>query len=529
MNQQIIGELLNFSGILTGLEQVAAAFYPATLSIAFVMLVFGTMRGFQRPGSERFLHNILRSVVLVALIGSSGLLTEIVQGAVNGLLVWPFSATFSYVNQTITLQPSQTADGRPDISALKQALAAKYEGIFEELEQWIQEAGLGGNSATNQKQPGNNTTPNHPSKDQAGQSARTSTSDIGKKVLDAFNPVNGIKGLENGMKQVADGINQVATTAQSTKEQLARFMQLVSDPMGSARDLAAKILAGIYLLCLVLCAMIIAVMDFLQRVLIILLGMYIPIGFAEFSIQSLKSQAELFFKTYVGVLCWPLGWILVNQMTLALIGAAPGGSYLDLGQLILAIVWAVPLILWVLIGHVLAPFYAQKLIIRGGAAIQGFTGAMIGTVSQGTSAFYGSSARWGAGGVRSLGAGLGGAFGSCVDGLGGGNGNGNTSTGPAESGAKSSGGGSGKKRGPSWGDRVNGAIGLLSNVAATPLDAAEAGMNRVGGLGQTIGGLISEASGDRLDVEYGTVAPFGPPATRSSSSQRARNYLRNTK
>ena len=157
---------------------------------------------------------------------------------------------------------------------------------------------------------------------------------------------------------------------------------------GFAQNLAWEILFAIYLLCLLLCKVIIILMQFVQKVVVIGFKLYTPIAIAEYAHRSLKSKAVGFFLTFIGVLGWPVGWSLVNSVTLGIFKSLPTPQSQNFATLMIAIVLAVPVLLWVLIGHVVAPIFVQKVVIRGGAVIQGFAGTIFSAVGASSMAIY---------------------------------------------------------------------------------------------------------------------------------------------
>ncbi len=139
-------------------------------------------------------------------------------------------------------------------------------------------------------------------------------------------------------------------------------------------------------------------MQFVQKVVVIGFKLYTPIAVAEYAHRSLKSKALGFFLTFVGVLTWPVGWSLVNTVTLGIFKSLPAPQNQNFATLMIAIVLAIPVLLWVLIGHVLAPIFVQKVVIRGGAVIQGFAGTVFSAVGASSMAIYSGglagSANW---------------------------------------------------------------------------------------------------------------------------------------
>ena len=163
-----------------------------------------------------------------------------------------------------------------------------------------------------------------------------------------------------------------------------------------------EILFAIYLLCLLLCKVIIILMQFVQKVIVLGFKLYTPIAVAEYAHRSLKSKAISFFLTFVGVLAWPVGWSLVNAVTFGVFKSLPAPQNQNFATLMIAIVLAVPVLLWVLIGHVMAPIFVQKVVIRGGAVIQGFAGTIFSTVGASSMAIFSGGLAASANGLRNF-------------------------------------------------------------------------------------------------------------------------------
>src|SRR5260221_9777468 len=74
------------ASFLSGLQQIlpttnaaAGQVPPFLVCIAFVLLVFGSMRGFLQNDTKHFFGNLLRVVILVVLIG----IWPVIEGSVN--------------------------------------------------------------------------------------------------------------------------------------------------------------------------------------------------------------------------------------------------------------------------------------------------------------------------------------------------------------------------------------------------------------------------------------------------------------
>jgi hypothetical protein len=165
----------------------------------------------------------------------------------------------------------------------------------------------------------------------------------------------------------------------------------VKSLLSNAEHLAWEILFAIFLLWLLLCKVVVILMLFIQKVVVIGFNLYTPIAIGEYAHRSLKSKAVSFFLTFVGVLMWPVGWSLVNAVTMGVLKSVPTPENQNFVTLLVAIVAAIPVFLWILIGYVVAPIYAQKVVTRGGAAVQGFVGTMMSVVGQSSAAVIGSA------------------------------------------------------------------------------------------------------------------------------------------
>jgi hypothetical protein len=298
---------------------------------------------------------------------------------------------------------------------------------------------------------------------------------------------------------------------------------------GFTQNLVWEILFAIYLLCLLLCKVIIILMQFLQKVIVIGFKLYTPIAVAEYAHRSLKSKAMGFFLTFVGVLAWPVGWSLVNAVTFGVFKSLPVPQNQNFATLMIAIVLAIPVLLWVLIGHVMAPIFVQKVIIRGGAVIQGFVGTVFSAVGASSMAIYGGGLSGSANGFRRLGQNHGqDVFAARAGGYSRDQSPGNAMLDPL--------GGSGTTRGETgvrtassfFPDRKESdrAKRELSSFGAGMMGAGAAMMNRFGSVARFIGHAVVEGSGDGSGLEYRALTAFAPiGSNRSSTNQTNRSSL----
>jgi hypothetical protein len=302
---------------------------------------------------------------------------------------------------------------------------------------------------------------------------------------------------------------------------------------GFAQNLAWEILFAIYLLCLLLCKVIILLMQFLQKVVVIGFKLYTPIAVAEYAHRSLKSKAVGFFLTFGGVMSWPVGWSLVNSVTLGIYKSLPAPQNQNFATLMVAIVLAIPVLLWVLIGHVVAPIFVQKAVIRGGAVIQGFAGTIFSAVGASSLAIY-------SGGMASTAALLANMKQNSgrdehdarpVDYVPN-QGSGELFPEPMAAPAADQGEPSMQSAAPPF----RGAKGQeqftrgMSGIGAGVMGAGAAMMNRFGSVARFIGHAVVEGSGDGSGLEYRALAAFGPNGRNSRtsanrSSLQARRYI----
>src|ERR1700749_4884406 len=467
------------TAIVTGMQKVADQIEPIFLCVAFLLLVFGTMRGFMQKDLRRFFANLVRVVVLVSLIGNWTVVTGIVTSAVSSACSVQISANFG----VLTNNQSMTTSARMDIGKLTQILESKASGSLTAMVQ--------------------------------GQTIQ---------------PANSQAQSANGLQQFLNWLNPVNQVQQAGQAALQSALSTVTHAL-------CAVLYTVFLLALLLCELIVVLMEGLQNCILVFLGLYVPIGFAEFSIPSLRGQAEAFFKAYIGVQCWPIGWVFVNVITIALCKNLIAPNQENLGQLLIAILWCVPVLLWVVIGHILAPFYTQKIVVRGGAELQGFVGAMISAVGGATGSVYGtgfSFGRWGVQKLNHMGTpkkndgdrGHSNAK-SAADNRAVANGSTAEHGFGAENLSSDGIAGTNTNNGaePNVKGALPGAMRLGVKGVAKLWDAGEFGVKSAGSMANTLGALVADASGNRIGPEQRLSFPRFPGSKQNRSSRRAAGYV----
>jgi hypothetical protein len=327
---------------------------------------------------------------------------------------------------------------------------------------------------------------------------------------------------------------------------LAPAVNVVKTFLSNAEHIAWEVLFAIFLLWLLLCKVVIVLMLFIQKVVVVGFSLYTPIAIGEYAHRSLKHKSVSFFLTFVGVIAWPVGWSLVNAVTMGILKSVPTPENQNFVTLLVAIVAAIPVFFWILIGYVVAPIYAQKVVTRGGAAIQGFVGTMLSTVGQSSAAVLA-----GAFGAPAAGLGLGRSV------VGGGDHTGKsgaTEPGPRPekifgdaAGETDAGSGGSVQEGPAPVARRRGPGGLLGigtaaigagAAVARPVAAAMAAAapvaQRFGSAAQFIGHGVAEGAGATSGMEYRAIRLIDDGGGRrgrslgyqgNRSSLQARGYI----
>jgi hypothetical protein len=112
--------------IIPNIQNLASQLQPFFYCIAFVLLVFGSMRGFLHNDTQRFFGNLLRVVILVALMGSWPAIKGAASSAVNALCtVQVTSNLFSGTNITGLGLQTNNGTGQLNVSALEGVIMQK--------------------------------------------------------------------------------------------------------------------------------------------------------------------------------------------------------------------------------------------------------------------------------------------------------------------------------------------------------------------------------------------------------------------
>lgn len=263
-----------------------------------------------------------------------------------------------------------------------------------------------------------------------------------------------------------------------------------------------------------ICALVVTLTDFLQKLILILLGIWYPIGIAQLSVSGLKSVGTHFISTYVGVHVWPIGMIFVNLVACGLLAGVTAVQPGQIVAMLIMLVYVFPILIWLLAGSFIAPIFAQKLVTHGGSALQAMTGAMVATTST-VAARLASSAAQGLGSMASVYRGA-------------------QTLGPSRAGGRDYSRGmadlpelgeSGETAQPAGGYRSGLSLGQTARgMLGFGLNGVSGVANRLGSLGEALGAMTSEAGDYGRHTVYSVEDLLKPTRTRTSS-ERARRYL----
>ncbi len=460
-----------------------------SLVIAFVLLVVSAVQNFLRADQRHFFGTVLRLMLITSLIFGGKTWRNWLDQAANGI-----------TKSTVATQMQLTSTGKPvmfqytlqpDLAMIDDVLNRKYPNP--------------------QNTTNSNETPTGPNSSQSN--------DKSPSILQ-FNAWFAWQLMHSGSFEWA---------------------------MGFVRNL----LLWLVLLLFRSCDFVVRLMQLLQQVILIFLSIYLPIGLAELTVHSLRSQGVLYLKTLVGAYCWPVGWVFVNIITVGLLDGMSQIDPLNLGSILLGLIAIIPIFFWTLIGHFLAPFYAQKIVTHGGAALQGFAGSMLAATGPLTGAAYSGIASTVAAGIRQVGGGLSnmvngfgrGLFGAKNSQAGAANSVGQDRGLPALADGRAFASGLARtefpgNRGGSRGGRtsssskaknlVGGIITGAADALAAPLDTADSLTSVGGNLMGSLGSLTAHAAGDSVGAAHG-LSSFGALTKRNgrvtNSSNRAQQYM----
>jgi hypothetical protein len=526
-----LNKILGYNQIIRPLESLVKQLMPYMQTVSFVILVTAFVRHnvegeVHGRESRKFFDGLLRSIVIIAIIFMAPKLGEMMDSMVKGLLAAPMKVT--------------SADGGQITDRFGPDPDKAIAGIGKLLFDVVDPASYAAFGA----------------KAQADQAARQQQGQ--QQAQNAGN---------SGLQQWWD--NQMKAVGDALKNNVAG-VKYVAEAYSMAKNFGWTVFYWLTKLVQTVAGLIIYVGYAIQRMMLLAMSLYFPIAMSQMASRTLRSQAVSFLLLYIGVFCWPLGWAVINMIVLLILGSFPQASAVSLEDLIRMFFMFCPLCVGIFIGYIIGPFFVQKIISRGGTAIQSFAGQVVAGI--GKSAAAGSTAMLSGGlaglaGALSLGGLIANRLGSgrqpssgSPDGMG---------TGPTVRAASSGAGldpgyglGESARQSPASpvalgtgpGGSASGRFGVSARALARGSDMILAGMAAAklpvvaGDTFEMLGRNMAEASGDRIEgYQLSTPGSFGSPGDsvrrtsaphrflakvnakvnggRSDSSERARQYL----
>jgi hypothetical protein len=175
--------------------------------------------------------------------------------------------------------------------------------------------------------------------------------------------------------------------------------------------IARLVVIGLILLTAITAVCIMTIMSTLQQLIVILSQPFLPLFVGMLALDSTRGNAHNFFKQLIGVVAWPVGWVLVFMGAAAALGQLPSPNWAgDIGQLIMVFLQTFVVCLWIGVGVITVPRLVSWLVVKGDNFAAGMVGAATSVAGQTVTNMM--SAGGGVAGAG-LGAGLGmGSFGA---------------------------------------------------------------------------------------------------------------------
>jgi hypothetical protein len=507
-----LNKILGYNQIIRPLESLVKQLMPYMQTVSFVILVTAFVRHnvegeVHGRESRKFFDGLLRSIVIIAIIFMAPKLGEMMDSMVKGLLAAPMKVT--------------SADGGQITDRFGPDPDKAIAGIGKLLGDVVDPASYAAFGA----------------KAQADQAARQQQGQ-----QQAQNAGNSLQHWwDNQMKAIGDALKNNVPG-----------VKYVAEAYSMAKNFGWTVFYWMTKLVQTVAGLIIYVGYAIQRMMLLAMSLYFPIAMSQMASRTLRSQAVGFLLLYIGVFCWPLGWAIINMIVLLILGSFPQASAVSLEDLIRMFFMFCPLCVGIFIGYIIGPFFVQKIISRGGTAIQSFAGQVVAGI--GKSAAAGSTAvlstglaglaaalslgglianRLGSGGLQPSsespygmgpGTGAGPAVRAASSGVGldPGNGFGESSRQSLPSQAASSTG---------TGAGASGRFGVSARALARVSDMILAGtaaakMHVVAGdTFEMLGRNMAEASGDRIEgYQLSTPGSFGSPGGRDSGRRTSASH-----
>ena len=349
-----LNKMLGYSQIIKPFESLVKVLMPYTQTVAFILLVWAFMKNNLEGERKKTFEVLVRSIILVAIIFMSPKLGETLDSMVKALLSAPVTVNSADGGQI-------TGQLGPDPDKAIAGIGKLLNGIVDPASY----AALGARA-------------------QADQSARQQQ----------LQPQSGGNQIQQAWDATMKGIG-------SALQNIPGF-KYVAEGYSMAKNFGWTVFYWMIKLAQTLAGLIIYLGYAIQRLLLLAMSLYLPIVMGEMASRTLRTRAVHFLLLYIGLFCWPLGWAVVNIVVLVILASFPQASAVSLEDLIRMFFMFLPLCLGILVGYIVAPFFVQKIIARGGSSIQGFGGQVIAGLGKATA--YSSAAFLGGGLIGAAGA-----------------------------------------------------------------------------------------------------------------------------
>lgn len=147
--------------------------------------------------------------------------------------------------------------------------------------------------------------------------------------------------------------------------------------------IARLVVIGLILLTAITAVCIMTIMSTLQQLIVILSQPFLPLFVGMLALDATRGNAHNFFKQVIGVLAWPVGWVLVFMGAAAALGQLPTPNWSgDIGQLIMVLLQTFVVCLWISVGVTTVPRLVSWLVVKGDNFAAGMVGAAASAAGQ---------------------------------------------------------------------------------------------------------------------------------------------------
>jgi len=174
--------------------------------------------------------------------------------------------------------------------------------------------------------------------------------------------------------------------------------------------IARLVVIGLILLVAITAVSVMTIMTTLQQLIVILSQPFLPLFVGMLALDATRGNAHNFFKQLIGVVAWPVGWVLVFLGAAVAMGQLPSPNWSgDIGQLIMVLLQTFVVCLWIVVGTITVPRLISWLVVRGDNFAAGMVGQATSVAGQTVTNIMSAGASVAG---ASVGGALGGSFGA---------------------------------------------------------------------------------------------------------------------